>query len=58
MNPKKIIVGALAVISTIISALLWTWFSTIPTFEKVNKEMGQIESTFKNASFDDKGELR
>lgn len=46
---KKTIVGILATIVSIISALLWSWFARLPSFDQVEQSFNEIG----NATFQD-----
>lgn len=46
---KKKIVGGCAILSTIISAVLWFWYGSIPSFDQMgDKSFTDANSTFQN----------
>lgn len=44
---KKTVVGISAIVSTIISILLWIWYASIPSFQSTEKSFTDFsEATF------------
>lgn len=52
-NPKKLIVGICASLSTLVSVGLWIWYSNIPSFQS-EKSWDELKNvTFENATLED-----
>jgi len=48
MNPKKIIAGLMAVLSTIVSIIFWFYFASLPSFNDSQKGFNELgNETFK-----------
>lgn len=52
---KKQLVGAAAIFSSVLSALLWFWYANIPSFDSTDKGFSELSNqTFQEEKIDEK----
>ena len=49
-NSKKNLVGLSAAISTAISIFLWGWYAMLPSMDKIDQPMNEMEMTFQEVT--------